>query len=240
MKNQHSISPFTPVSTTEQHVRSRYAELKLAVPYAQLRDHIAAQLSRADAQPLVNMACVSSKFFECCVKPTLPSDSRTQRSMIRRIGVLVDALEQAATYCVLATLPVPKPLRAILDEALTYCHQYDELKTQHEQFDKAARQHRQKGGHDRHEHHRRLKRLTIRFLRTKAPTCQWKSKVHAAEVIGQHLAELAAKHQLNVSKSPETWAKNVVNMVRDDPQTAEAFRRYRSPRRSNRPRGTSC
>lgn len=165
-------------------------------------------------------------FFELHVQSTKPRKTRKEKAEAARLSALLEALEQALTYCALASAPTPKPLRAMLDDAMAACQRYDELEDQHKRADDMMRCHRVSGGKARHKDFRLLQRLAIRLLCTATPTDLWKSKASAAKVLGKHLAGVAIKHKLKASTSPDTWAHNVMKLMRTNAKAAEAYRRH--------------
>ncbi|CAN7304548.1 hypothetical protein [Variovorax paradoxus] len=133
MKHISSASFFAPIWTVEEEVRRRYAELALTLPYAQLRAHAKAKLSSNPHWSIASIGPVLPRFFESHVKSTLPLGTRKQTTMAKRTAALIDELEQAATWCALAAAPVPKSLRAVLDDATLHCRRFDEIKASNDQ-----------------------------------------------------------------------------------------------------------
>jgi len=235
VKDLRPSSPFASAGAIKQEIRQRYAELALVPSFAELLCHAAAKQRNGDMPSALATSLIPPGFFERHVDRTLAKRTRV-KAAANRLAAMVAELEHAAVYCLLAEFPVAMPLNSVLDNAWMHCRRFDEIRASHEQAAQSRKLACRKGGHKRHNDFRRLQRLAIRFLRTKAPLDGWMSKVHAAESLCPHLSELAIKYRLSVSKCEQTIVDNVVKLTRTDPRAKEAFERHRSPRRSNRGR----
>lgn len=220
----------SPIREVEEKVRRRYERLNLRLSFEGFR-----ACAAAAAQSII---ATTTKGFSAQPNPSLPRNFINQGAergrQARRSKELLLELEYALFHCMVARLPTPKPLLTVLNEALRHCAVHDAHLARHAKEDEASRLRCARGGQARHRDHRRIQCLTIRFLRTKAPASMWKSKSHAAETIGLHLCMLGIKNGFAVSKSEETWARNVGKMIRTDSRAAEIFQRHCTPRRSNR------
>jgi len=225
----------SPIHDAEQEIRRRYERLNLPLPFEVFRARTAA------VAPAI-ITEITPKFFTQ-LNPNFPrgcvnlqqfhlNHSGTKHA--RRVEDLLIELQRALLLCIIAKLPTPKPLVTVLDDALRYCAAHDAHLARHAQEDDAAKQRCTRGGQARHRDHRRIQRLTIRLLRTMAPDTLWMSKAHAAKTISPHLCGLGVKYRFAVSGAKETWARNVVKLIRTDSQATQVFQRHCTPRRTNR------
>jgi hypothetical protein len=234
--NLFALSNFlTPIHPVEQKIRCHYDRLGLPVPFEEFRAHATAAAQTTNASTVIeHLALPSPSFFATHVEPTQPQLTRLHKKRARRNAELLAELEPALINCMAARRMTPKPLLSLLNEALRFCDVHDAHVARYAQEDEAAKRRCVRGGHERHRNHRRLLCMAIRFLRTMARASSWKSKTHAADTIGPHLCLLGIKHKLKVSESEETWAHNVLKLMRTNPRADQAFQLHCSPRRSNR------
>ena len=229
------LDPLSPIHAVEQEIRRRYERLGFRLPFAELRAHAVAAVAPINSSlMLAHLAELNPSFFETRIHPKQIQLGPRRAQQARRTAELLAELERALIHCMAAKKPLPKPLANLLSEALGCCDVHDAHAARHVQEEGAAKRHCVRGGYLRHRDYRRVQRLTLRFLRTKAPAGRWRSKKHAAYTIAEHLGPLVTKHDLKISPVEETLAHNVLKLMRRVPGAADAFERHRRPHPSNR------
>lgn len=229
MRHLANCNALFPVHDVEQEIRRRFDRLapKLTFEEFRARAAVPTPLVIETASPRLSAESSQHSAGHC-----IELDS-TRKHQVRCAELLFE-LERALLLCIAAKAPTPKPLLTLLNEALGHCASHDAHLARYAKEDEAAKRHCSMGGRARHRDHRRIQRLTVRFLRTKAPAGLWKSKADAADSIAPHLCMLGRKYGFAVSSSETTWARNVGKMIRADSRAAQIFQRHCASHRTNR------
>lgn len=192
--------------------------------------------SRSVAGDEVKNILSGSSFAKQYILPLLSTQQRSEKTIARHVNDLADKLEHAAIYCVLAALPVVKPLRALIDEVDACCREFDELKARRELHNRKIIEDRARGGRARHRTYRVLDRLTIHLLYALAPEGGWKNMAHAAEVVATRLGEVIVRCKRKIASRLEVRIRKVLAVIREQPRARATYDRHRAAQRTYRRR----
>jgi hypothetical protein len=171
----HTLDPFMPVTAVLEGVRARFERLGLPASFNALRLHVFSESATEEA--------LKPTFFTLYLAHHFTGAGASAAQRRKRLHELVDHLEAATILCAQASVAMPKPLRALLDDAREHCARFDAVAADESRV--RERQHRAcvAGGKARQAASDPARRRAARLILVCAPPGGWRNRRHAARTI---------------------------------------------------------
>lgn len=221
MKQFHnSNGALFPVSCLYHEIELRLCRLSIKVPLERLRHHVWRQYLADDPRQAAELP-----YFQTYMAKNTSLRAPAARCPGDFVMQGLDVLEMAILVCEKARSDSPKPLRALLDEALHLCKQFDMLEALHEERRRACVAARVRGGIARQSKLDPARRRAARLILVKAPPTGWDNPAQAARGIEPYLTAFIAQRRLGMWGSRRT----IVRWINSHPLVRCAYDKRRRP-----------